>query len=124
MSKMINLGIARKYLEKTYLDTATVIEFQDVEDPKTHVTTHEEVVVYENVPCKLSHHVPLTTGEGASSSLSLSSYITLSPDLVIKAGSKIIVNRNGRETVFSNSGEPAIHFNHQKIMLKIWDDYA
>lgn len=123
MSEM-DLSIARKHLEKLYLDKATIIEFQEIEDPETHITTHEEIVVYENVPCKLSHHVPLTTGEGSSSSLSLSSYAMFSPDLVIKPGSKIIINRNGRETVFENSGEPAIHFNHQKIMLRISDKYA
>ena len=120
----MDLSIARKHLERLYLDKATIIEFQDVQDPITHITSKQEVVVYENIPCKLSHHVPLATGEGVSSSLSLSSYIILNPDLVIKAGSKIIITRNGKEIVFGNSGEPAIHFNHQKIMLKIWDNYA
>lgn len=119
-----NLKSLRKYLEKTYIDTATIIEFQECVNPETHITTHEEVVVYENVPCKLSHHVPLTTGEGNSSSLSLSSYVMFSPDLVIKPGSKIIITRNGRDIVFENSGEPAIHINHQKIMLKISDRWA
>lgn len=115
---------ARPYLEKTYIDTCTVIEYQEVENPITHITDYEEVIVYENVPCKLSHHVPLASGEGVSSSLSLSSYVTLNPDLVIKAGSKIIVTRNGKDNVYAHSGESAMGINHQKIMLKIWEDYA
>ena len=115
---------ARPYLEKLYIDTATIIEYQDVEDPVTHITDKQEVVVYENVPCKLSHHVPLTTGEGSAASLNLSSYAFFSPDLDIKAGSKIIITRNGKSFAYANSGEAAMGINHQKIMLKVWEDYA
>lgn len=121
---MIDLSIARPYIEMLYKDTCTVIELHDVVDPITHITSKQEVVVHENVPCKLSHHVPLQSGEGVTSGLSLSSYIILNPDLEIKAGSRIDVIRNGKTTSYKNSGEPAIHHNHQKIMLSLWDDYA
>ena len=115
---------ARKYLELLYLDRATIIEFQSVTDPITHITSQQEVVVHENVPCKLSHHVPQASGEGKASSLLLSSYVFFSPDLIIKAGSKIVITRNGKSVEYSNSGEPAMGLNHQKIMLKLWKDYA
>lgn len=120
----MDLSIARKHIEKLYLDAMTVIEFQEVEDPVTHITNHEEVIVYENVPCKLSHHLPQATGDGDTGSLFLSSHVICSPDLVINAGSKIVITRNGRSVEYANSGEPAMGINHQKIMLKIWKDNA
>lgn len=121
---MIDLSVARPYIEMLYKDTCTVIELHDVVDPITHITSKQEVVVHENVPCKLSHHVPLYSGEGVTSGLNLSSYIILNPDLEIKAGSRIDVIRNGKTISYKNSGEPARHHNHQKIMLTLEDDYA
>ena len=121
---MKNLSIARKYIEKLYLDTATVIEYREVEDETTHISNFQEVIVHENIPCKLSHQSEKQAGEGVSSGLSLSSYIILNPDLVINAGSKIVVTRNGIETAYKNSGEPARHINHQKIMLEIFKGWA
>lgn len=121
---MKNLSIAKQYIEKLYLDTATVIEYREVEDEITHISNFQEVIVHENIPCKLSHQSERQTGEGVSSGLSLSSYIMLDPDLVINAGSKIVVTRNGIETAYKNSGEPARHINHQKIMLEIFKGWA
>lgn len=121
---MIDLSKARKHIEKLYLDTCSVYEFQEVTDPETHMTTHELVLVYENVPCKISHHVPQATGDGLVGSLSLSSRLICSPDLVIKAGSRIDVMRKGVTTSYSNSGEPARYFNHQEIMIDLLDGEA
>ena len=121
---MKNLSIAKQYIEKLYIDTATVIEYREVEDEITHISNFQEVIVHENIPCKLSHQSEKQTGEGVSSGLSLSSYIMLDPDLVINAGSKIVVTRNGVETAYKNSGEPARHINHQKIMLEIFKGWA
>ena len=121
---MKNLSIAKQYIEKLYLDTATVIEYREVEDETTHISNFQEVIVHENIPCKLSHQSEKQAGEGVSSGLSLSSYIILNPDLVINAGSKIVVTRNGIETAYKNSGEPARHINHQKIMLEIFKGWA
>ena len=120
----MDLSIARKHIEKLYLDRMTVIEYQEVTDPESFITSHQEVVVHENVPCKLSHHMPQVTGDGEAGSLFLSSFLTCSPDLVINAGSKIEVTRNGVTTAYKNSGEPARGLNHQKIMLEIFKDWS
>lgn len=120
----MNLSSVRKFIEKLYIDTCSVIEYQSFEDPVTHITDMQEVVVHENIPCKLSHQSEKQSGEGVASGLSLSSYIILSPDLVINPGSKIVVTRNGIETAYKNSGEPARHINHQKIMLEIFKGWS
>lgn len=122
---MINLSIARPYIEMLYKDSCTVIELQDVIDPITHITSKQEVIVHENVPCKISYRTQQPTGDGVAGSLnSFLTVIQLSPDLEIKAGSRIDVTRNGKTTSYKNSGEAAMYHNHQEITLTLLDDYA
>lgn len=124
VSAMKNLSIAKKYIEKLYLDSCTVIEYQEVENPNTHITEHQEVVVYENVPCKLSFNKFSQSGEGVASSLSFLATIFLSPDLSIKEGSKFVVVKNGKTYELSNSGIPRMGLNHQEIQVKQFEEWA
>lgn len=121
---MIDLSKARKHIEKLYLDTCSVYEFQEVTDPKTHMTTHELVLVHENVPCKISFNDFPQSGEGVGSSLSFLATIFLSPDLTIKEGSKMVIVKNGKTYELSNSGVPRMGINHQEIRLKQWEEWA
>lgn len=118
------LSIARKHIERLYLDICTVINYQAVEDPDTHITSMKEVTVYQNVPCKLSHKTIATSGNGVAASLSLVSKLIIKPELVIKPGSKIYVARNGKTLTYKSSGEPAKFLNHQEIMLEQWEEWA
>ncbi len=122
---MVDLSIARPYLEMLYKDSCTVIELQDVVDPITHITSKQEVIVHEKVPCKISYRTQLPTGDGVAGSLnSFLTVLQLSPDLEIKAGSRIDVTRDGKTISYKNSGKPAIYHNHQEIQLTLLDDYA
>ena len=47
----------------------------------------------------------------------------ISPDVLIKAGSKIIVTQHGRTTEYSNSGVPAVYPTHQEIMLTLFEGW-
>lgn len=121
---MKNLSIAKQYIEKLYLDTCTVIEYQEVENPDTHLTDMQEVVVYDNVPCKLSFNKFSQSGEGVASSLSFLATIFLSPDLTIKEGSKFIVIKNGKTYELSNSGIPRMGINHQEVQVTTFEGWA
>lgn len=120
----MNLSLARKCIEALYIDTCTIIEYQAVENPDTHITEMQEVVVHSGVPCKLSYKTVSQAGDGVSSAISLTSKLIINPDIEIKAGSKIIVKRNGIETAYKNSSEPARHINHQEIILSLFDGWA
>ena len=120
----MNLTMARKHIEKLYIDTCSVFEYQKVKDENTHISSMQEVMVYENIPCKVSYQTIKQSGEGVSSALLLSCKIILAPDIDIKPGSKILVTRNGETTAYKNSGEPARHINHQEIMLELFKDWA
>jgi len=44
---------ARRAQEATYEGVCTIIEYRDVTDEKTRLTSQVEVTVIENQPCKL-----------------------------------------------------------------------
>lgn len=118
----MDLSFVRKDLERLYVDRCSICEVQCVQTPCG--CRNELVPVHENVPCKLSHKSVSQAGEGVVSPINLVSSLTLSPDITVPAGSIIKVTRNGTTTTYRGSGEPAIHLNHQKIVLELWEDYA
>ena len=121
---MKNLSIAKKHIEKLYLDIATVIEYREVEDEETHISDFKEIIVHENIPCKLSFNRFPQSGEGVASSLSFLATIFLAPDLEIKEGSKIVIEKNGKVYELSNSGVPRMGINHQEIQVNEFKGWA
>lgn len=90
---------ARKAIESTYTGVMTVSERQSVKDPNTHITSTKEVVVLENQPCKLSFEtIAATVQTDTAAALSQGVKVFLSPDVSIKAGSKLTVTQNGVTT--------------------------
>lgn len=94
---------ARKALERMYQGRATVIEYQKVKD-EYGMTNFQEVTVLEDQPCKLSFETLTSSNGDPVATVSQSVKLFISPDVVIKAGSKIIVTQHGRTTEYSNSG--------------------
>ncbi len=121
---MIDLSVAKPYIEMLYLDKCTVKELRSVKDETTGITSMEEVTVYENIPCKLSFNRFPQTGDGVVGSLSFLAKLIMSPDYEIKEGSKIIVVKNGKTYTLSNAGIPAMYHNHQEINVNNFERYA
>ena len=86
-----------------YQGRATVIEYQKVKD-EWGMTNFQEVTVLEDQPCKLSFETLTSSTGDPVATVSQSVKLFISPDVVIKAGSKIIVTQHGRTTEYSNSG--------------------
>ena len=100
-------------------------EWRKEKDEVTKITSQKEVKVLEDVPCKLSYESINTANQSTGAcEISLSAKLFISPDVEIKAGSKIVVTQNGKTTAFSNSGEPGVFTNHQEIMLKPFERWA
>lgn len=116
---------ARKAVEMFYTGTCTVVEYQEVKKANKS-TAFEEVVVLENQPCRLSYStIDRTSGTdtGASSIVKITK-LHISPDINVKAGSKIIVTQNNATEVYKNSGEPAIYTTHQEIVLELFEGWS
>ncbi|MBY2576004.1 hypothetical protein KWW37_18490, partial [Clostridioides difficile] len=110
----------RKAIEMLYRDKCTIVEYQPIKDPVTKRTNNKEVIVLENQPCKLSYKNIVSATEGKVAKLEQTIKLFISPDIEIKAGSKLIIN----DKEYVRSGESAIYPNHQEIILELFKDKA
>lgn len=105
-----------------YTDTCTVIEYRGIKDPITKITKHEEVIILENQPCRLSlkDSSPSNEEDETHSSATKITKLFISPDIRIREGSKIIITKNGVTRKYQSSGIPSIYEYHQEIGLRIF----
>ena len=117
---------ARAALEKHhYKDVCSVVQYQDTKDPKTKLTSKQEVTVLENQPCKLSFET-VKGAEGTDTATALPQIIKLfiAPEVTISPGSKIVITHEGRTGEYSQSGIPAVYPTHQEIVLTVFERWA
>jgi len=85
----------------------------------------DEVAVYTNQPCRLSYKTVRQTTEGNSAAEPTQvATLFISSDVVVPAGSKIVVAQNGRTAHYARSGEPAVYTHHQEIVLALFPGWA
>ena len=103
----------------------SVVEFQEITDELTHITSQREVTVLENVPCRISfENIRQTEQTETANSKSQTVKLFVSPEINIRAGSKVIVEQNGVTTAFCASGENAVYFSHREVMLGLFEWWA
>lgn len=111
---------ARKASELLYEHMCSIKEYKKVKDPVTKVTETKLVSVLENQPCRISFQSIKSANQTSSNSeLQQSIKLFIAPEVIIKEGSVIVANYNGREGTFKNSGIPAVYSTHQEILLEI-----
>lgn len=116
---------AKKAIESLYEDTCTVIEKKKVTDSTTKVTKTTDVEVLKDQPCKLSFSSIKAAGEDSNvGTVSQVVKLFISPDILIRPGSKIVVNRNGKTTEYASSGQEAYFHTHKEIVLNLYEEYA
>lgn len=119
---MVNI---RKAIESLYTGVCSILEYKEVKDEITKITSYEEVIILENQPCRISFKtIPVNNETETGATLHQTVKIFTSPDVVIKPGSKIIVTQNGVTTNYKNSGEPAAYSSHQEIMLELFKGWS
>lgn len=118
-------GAARKAIEATYFGTLTVTEMRKDRDAKTKLTKTEPVVVLENQPCKLSFETLKSAVQtDSAATVAQITKLFVSPDVSIRAGSKITVTQDGVTTDYTRSSFPAVYPTHQEIVLELFKEYA
>jgi len=119
------MDAVRKAIESLYTGICTVKQWEDVTDPISKITSSQEVIKFDNQPCKLSYEKQTSaTNTVGPALISQTIKLFINPELNIAPGSKIIVTQNGKTTEFSRSGEPAVFSNHQEITLVLFKGYA
>ncbi len=115
----------RKAIEQLYEDTCTIYEYKSIKDETTKLTSKNEVAVLENQPCKLSFEsLDTASNSGNAAEKKISVKLFISPDVTIKAGSKIVVTHMGEITAYCSSGEPGKFATHQEIELELFERWA
>lgn len=116
---------ARKALELLYGGTCNIIEHQKIKKANKS-TGFQDVTVLENEPCRLSFKTIGSTvqAENAASAVMQVTTLFISPDVIIKSGSKIVVTQNNRTTEYKSSGEPALYQTHQEVILELFKGWA
>lgn len=116
---------ARKAIEATYFGTLTVTELQKVRNEKSKLMEESEVVVLQDQPCRLSFESLQATAQSESSAtVTQGTKLFVSPDITIKAGSKLTVTQDNVTTDYTRSGVPAVYPTHQEIILELFKEYA
>jgi len=111
-------------LQKLWKDTLTVVEYHEVTKPNGS-TGFEEVTVLENQPCKLSFSTLQNVNQNEANAAIVQVVKVFCDNLLtIDAGSKIVIQHNGRTFEFSRSGEPGVFTNHQEIVLVPFKGWA
>ena len=118
------MNAVRKALESMYKDTCSVFEKQKVKNPITYVTEFKEVEVHKDVKCRISFSSITSTGKGDVAIITQVTKLFIAPEVEVKPGSKIVVTHEGVTTAYSRSGVPAIHSNHQEVVLELFKGYA
>lgn len=115
----------RTAIESIYSGTVTIKNYQSITDPITHQTSQELVVIKENIPCRLSTVQQVVTDDSTGIPLiDNRTKLFVAPEEDIPAGSVLFVTQNGVTKQYERSGEPAVHSNHQEIMLRLYEDYS
>lgn len=118
----------RRAIELLYEDMCSVIEYRSIVDEKTHITKQKEVIVYENLPCRISFSdSPATDKAGEANKADEKQQkvlLFIAPEITINPGSKIKVLRQGKVTDYNCSGVVAVYTSHQEINLKLFERWC
>lgn len=116
--------VRRKALEMLYEGTCSIIGYEKIKR-ENGSTGFSEVIKHENQPCRLSFEkITGTNMKDGAAQVSQTTKLFISPDVVIDAGSKLVVTQNGITTEYKRSGEPAIYDTHQEIILELFKGWA
>ena len=115
---------ARKAVESQYNGVCMIVEHQKVRK-ENQSTGFEDVIVAENLPCRLSFKTKANADKNEiASSVSQLIEVFLNPEISVKVGSKLIITQNGVTTEYKSSGQPAVYSTHQEIILELFKEWA
>ena len=116
----------KNFEELLYDCKCDIIEYQKIQK-QNKATGYSEVKIKEQIPCGISYEKISTISvvDVNANKKMLSTKLFISPDIIIKPGSKIVVT-NSLEQIkeYKSSGEPAMYDTHQEIMLELFNGWS
>lgn len=116
---------ARKAVEYLYDGVLTITEHQKKKRENKSIG-FEDVIVHENIPCRLSYKTVTNTSqnENGASNLVQTIKVFLAPEIQVKPGSKLTITQNGVTNDYCSTGQPAFYVTHQEIHLELFKEWA
>lgn len=122
---MNRAALHRKAIESKYNAVCDIYEYAKVKDEVSRLTKSQEVLVKEKIPCHLSFSSVEKTAEGGLVvGKGQAVRLFFAPEVVIHAGSKLVVTQNGITQAYKNSSVPAVYASHQEIMLELFERWT
>lgn len=116
---------AKSAVSVLYEDTCNIYSQLPELDESTGITGYNETATYENIPCRISFgSAAEAAADQAAPEVTQTITLFLAPDIMVPAGSKISVTREGNTVDYFRSGEPAVYKTHQEIKLELFERYA
>ncbi|MFL2104135.1 hypothetical protein [Desemzia sp. FAM 23991] len=108
----------RNAVESTYIGKCTIWKKEKIKLPNGS-TSFGPVIDKPDIPCKLSFS-NINSANSSDNATLVSTVVKLfiNPDIKIEPGSKLVVTQNGETNEYGKSGEPALYFTHQEIILE------
>ena len=113
----------RKAIESLYNGVCTITGTKEI-TKDNGATGFDTVTICTDQPCRLSFGTSKTqTGDAATETVQ-EAKLFLSPEIVVPAGSHVVVTQNGTTREYNLSSIPAVYSTHQEISFSAKDRWA
>ncbi len=124
MLQTVKMVKMRKAVEALYDGVCTITEYQKIKK-ENKSTAFSEVVVLTDQPCRMSYKtVSPTSQTDTANTVTQTITVYMSPDVVVKPGSKLTITQHGVTSEYKSSGKPAVYSSHQEIPLVLFDGWS
>lgn len=123
---LIDKASLRGARQSLYYGTANIYGALKTTDPVTGITkVVNDALLHENIPCKLSHReIKADTQTNGPSQINHSIKVSITNEINIPSGSKMVITQSGKTAKYKSSGEGAQFIVHQEIPLVIDGRYS
>ena len=117
-------------LRRLWTDRCDVFVRESAVNPENGRNVATERRIHADLPCRMSFRLSFETVRGvrdvgdAAVSAGQAVKLFLAPEIVVPAGSKIVVRRGIHETVFARTGIPAVFEGHQEVRMERLERWA
>ena len=117
-------------LRRLWTDRCDIFVRESAADPDTGRNVFVERRLFADLPCRVSFRLSFETVSGvrdvanAAVAANQAVKLFLRPDIVVPAGSKIVVRRGVHEMVFARTGQPAVFGAHQEVRMERFERWA
>ena len=117
-------------LRRLWTDRCDIFVQESAIDPETGRSVFAERKIHADLPCRVSFRLSFETVSGvrdvgdAAVAAAQAVKLFLQPDIVVPAGSKIVVRRGVHEMAYARTGRPAVFEGHQEVRMERFTRWA